>query len=142
MNLGPFDVLPLRQLLRDSVPALVEVYAVGTLAEAQQSQMPAPSAFVLLADEQAQPRAGGSGVYRQRVTATVGVLLALPYFGAEASQGPETRAVIQACRQALVGHRPAGAETVLQLTSGRLIGEQQSALLWLERYRCDYWIDR
>lgn len=141
MILGPLDLLPLRDRLRANVPEFADVFAVGSLTEAQSASMPVPCAFVLLAEEQAQPRAGGSGGrFQQRVTATVGVLLALPYYAAEQSAGPSVRPFITATRAALVGHKPDGAETVLQLAGGRMVGQQDSALLWLDRYRVDYWI--
>lgn len=141
MILGPLDVRPLRDRLRSNVPQLADVFAVGSVAEAQASAMPVPCAFVLLVEEQAQPRAGGSGGrYQQRVAATVGVLLALPYYASEQTGGPSVRDYIEAVRLALIGHKPDGAETVLQLAGGRMVGQQDSALLWLERFRCDYWI--
>jgi hypothetical protein len=107
------------------------------------SQAPVPCAYVLLGAEQGSKRLGASGVYRQRTTATVGVLIGARVYGDETggAVGPELGALIGAARTALLAWMPDGADTVLEFVDGRVLSMTEDATTWwLERYRVDYWL--
>lgn len=143
MNTGPLDTAPIVDRVRDQVVAYNTVGATSDIAQAQSSQAPAPCAYVVLGAEQGGQRLGASGAYRQRASATVGVLIGVRVFGDETGgdAAPELRELIAATRGALLGWRHPDAETVFEFADGRVIAmDSDSTVWWLERYRCDYWL--
>ncbi len=141
---GPFPTSPVAERLRASVPAFNVVGEAASVALAQAGQAPAPCAYVVLGTEQGGQRLGGSVAYRQRVAATVGVLIGVRVYGDEAggAAAPELVDLTRATRAALLGWKPAGAETAFEFADARLLAMDENATVWwLERFRCDYWIN-
>ena len=140
---GPFDIQVVIDRLAAKVAQFRMIESAANLAAFQQATLKPPAAFVLLGTEQAGPRQGGSGIYRQRVTATIGVAIAVQAYGQEAGAAGNTELhdLINRTREALLNWTPDGAMTVLELVGGQSLGLSNDGLsIWLERYRCDYWI--
>lgn len=140
---GPFDIQVVIDRLAAQVPHFRMVESAVNLAAFQDANVKPPAAFVLLGTEQGGPRQGGSGIYRQRVTATIGVAIAVQAYGQEAGAAgnDELADLIRRTRAALLNWLPTGAETVIEFVTGQSLGLTNDALsIWLERYRCDYWI--
>lgn len=137
---GPLAIASIVSRLAAQVPALRQTEAALDLAAAQAGQLSPPCAFVLLAQEQGGPRIGGSGVYRQMVTATVAVLYAVQAYGAATGAAAQTEldTLLPAARGALLNWKPTGADTVLELVGGQSLGVSNDLALWLDRYRCTY----
>jgi hypothetical protein len=138
---GPLDVQAIADRLAAQVAALRRVVVTQSLAEVQEGQIASPQASVLLATETGAPRAAGSGANRQRVTATVGIVLALEQYPTDrGTPGTELGALVTATRTALLSWRPPGADSSLQFVTGRAITTGTGLALWVESYRCEYWI--
>jgi hypothetical protein len=146
VNVGPFDVAAIATRLRAEVGAFLMVGQRGDLAQlGTDAPLPAPAAFVLVASESAVGgRIGGASGGRlvQRVTCTVAVLIAAEQFRPNEEQ-PFTAlpALIAASRAALLGFQPSGAESPLELESGRVLEDQPDRVLWLDTYRLSYFLD-
>lgn len=146
MTFGPFSTDSIQDRIRDQVTSLRAVQGMADLANLANPdlQVPAPCAFVLLGDELAGELQGASGgVYRQRVTARIGVVLAVRLYGGDASAlDGEIRPYLQAVRTACLNWRPTDALTVLEFENGRLLRQDQDGLAWwIDTYACDYWME-
>ena len=144
MNFGPLDVAPIVDRWR---LAATDFRAIGTtvdIALAMDANDADPCGYVVLASEQGSKREGASGVYRQRCTATIGFLIGLRVYGTQTGgeATPEMIELIKSTREGLLNWIPPGAVTVLEFVDGRILRmDVESKIWWLERYRCDYWLD-
>jgi hypothetical protein len=144
--IGPLPLQPIVDRIRAQVPALAQVERGLDLGAVQGATIAPPAAFVLQGTESAIPRTGASdGRLRQRITATIGVVVAVQAYGtgagAYASTSLET--LLASVRGALLNWRPTGADSILEFAGGQTLGVSTDGLaMWLDRFRCDYWIDQ
>lgn len=139
----PFGIQGVIDRLTAKVVQFRMIEPAVNLQAVQAATIKTPAAFVLLGTEQGGQRQGTSGVYRQRVTATIGVAIAVQAYGSEtgATGNDELADLITRTREALLNWTPPDAMTVLEFVSGQSLGLSNDGMsLWLERYRCDYWI--
>lgn len=146
MSFAPLATTPIAERLRAQVAAFRTVGEAADVATVQASQAPVPCAYVLLASETGSKRLGASGVYRQRTSAVVAVLLGVRVYGGDATEpgavSVELSDLVAQTRTALLAWVPDGADTVIEFVDGRVLGmdDQSGMTWWLERYRCDYWL--
>ena len=143
--LGPFDVTPIVQRLREQVPALETIGVAVDVAAAQKSAPRLPAGFVLLKKERLKSELM-TGVMRHQASAQVWVLIGVRHY-----QGRERGAahadlgipLVNQVRQALNGWTPAGPDgaTVEPMRSegdGELIGLTDAEWWWRDPFTLNY----
>lgn len=147
MSVGPFNVTPIIDALRTSVPALRLVGGAADFSAASEaSAVVTPACFVLLATETAKPQSGAATVAVQAITARINVVLASRnYRAAErgAQSSAELSELIAAVRTVLLGKTPPGMApgqaTAVELVSGELSLYRDATSWWREIYQTTYW---
>jgi hypothetical protein len=150
MSVGPFDIGEVIARLRAEVPALRAVEGAAEFAAAVAGTVSPPAAFVLLAQERAEPKTGGSALAIQRIRVTFAVVLAVRNFRRSergTAQSPDLVSLMRAVRQALMGWRTTSfdpdetqrAATSVDLQSGALVSYDQATVWWQETYSFSYW---
>ncbi len=144
MSSGPFDITQIAERLRTQVTLLRQIGEAADFAAALERPGALPAAFVLLAREDAKPKAGGSSIAIQAIDVRFGVVLALQHYrtGERGSaQTASLRTVITEVRAALMGWLPAADSEVqkIDLVSGQLIRYDQATVWWQETFSTRYW---
>lgn len=144
MSVGPFDIGQVVTRLRGQVTGLRAVGGAADFAAAVERPGALPAAFVLLAREDAKPKAGGSAIGIQAIDVKFGVVLALQHYRSSergAAQADVLRPLITEVRTALVGWEPAadGPAQRIDLVSGQLLRYDQATAWWQETFSTRYW---
>ncbi|MDP1696498.1 MAG: hypothetical protein Q8L45_01715 [Xanthomonadaceae bacterium] len=144
--LGPFDITPVIDRLRASVPTLRQVAGAAELDAAMNSvnASTVPAAYVLPALESAGETRGSSQRLIQIVSVTVAVVIAVRnYRRADlgSAAGADLGGVVAAVRSAVLGWTPPGGEKPFDFKAGRLERRQDAALWWQDLYRTQYRIE-
>lgn len=130
----------IRDRLRTLVTDLVSVEGAATLATLE-SFAYTPAAYVLHSAESAGANTRVNAV-AHRVTAQFSVLLAVRNL-----RDPKGDAAVDECedlrsqvRAALVGWQPTPDSEQIELGGGELLSFDDQVLLWVEQYRCSYYL--
>lgn len=151
MSTAPFDVQPIIQRLRDTVPVLRQVAGAADFAAVTSlADFPAPCAYVLLAREQmdeppkpGHAERGQQQAQQQRAIASFGVVVVARNYRAQrgAQVADELGTVLGAVRAALMGYVPdcAGARPC-RLQRGDLTRYDASTALWTDVYQTQHFL--
>jgi len=144
MSVGPFDTDQVVTRLRDQVTGLRAVGGAADFAAAAERPGALPAAFVLLAREDAKPKAGGSAIGIQAIDVKFGVVLALQHYRSSergVAQANALRLLIAEVRTVLLGWEPAtdGPAERIGLVSGQILRYDQATVWWQETFSTRYW---
>lgn len=143
--LGPFDVTPIVQRLREQVPALETIGFAADVAAAQKSAPRLPAGFVMLKKERLKSEPV-TGLMRHEATAQVWVLIGVRHYQARergAAHADVGIPLVAQVRIALHGWSPAGPDgaTVEPLRSegdGELMGLTDAEWWWRDPFILKY----
>lgn len=146
MSVGPFDTLPVIARLKANAPSLRRVAGAAERAAAEaDSGLQTPAAYVVLAAEKPAPHRGGSGVYRQAVTAVFMVVFAVKNVRL-ADLGMQGHTALQSAitevRNTLIGWQPTPESTACELAGSELQAYDQGVIWWVEAFQTTYWISK
>lgn len=105
-----------------------------------------PALFVIQGEERPGDRAASGTVYRQRMTTTVGFVIVARHYAPDISRGgaASIEALTRALRGRFLDWRAPSAITVFESAGGQpmtpIDGDEDGTLVWLDRMRCDYWL--
>lgn len=140
---GPLGIEPIIQRLIQQTPQLEFVGRVADMEEARRSKTPvSPSAYVVLATEQAGQRVGTTARLCQPMTANWSVVLCLRQYTDmedEAGVNDVLGDYLGPIRMALLGwkHPNASTETQMAGTSG-VMDFENGVLWWEDKYTARY----
>ncbi|MGC4076863.1 MAG: hypothetical protein QM702_07480 [Rubrivivax sp.] len=140
MSYEPFDDTLVIARVRGQVAKLRQVQGAADYAAIKVLRdYPAPSAYVLMADEGPGQAPRGAPVMPAQVT--LGVALALRNYRerAGAQMGAEARELIGLVRRALIGWQPPviGA-TPFEWRGGQVMDYDDARLVWVDTFGCTY----
>lgn len=145
-NLGPFNVTPIIERLREQVPALKLVGgAADRVAVEQSATLTTPAAFVILAAEDIQTTKA-SGLMVHGVRARIDVIYQIRHYR-DGSRGfahtDALESVVAAGRAALNNWRPTGPEgATVELMTGagraQLLALRERDQWWLDPFEVEY----
>lgn len=148
MSMAPFDHQLVIDRLQSQVTALQEIGGAAEYAAISDlGRFRTPSAYVLLAEEVADPKPAGysGGTGQQRVSVTFGVALALrSYRDATGKAASDSLlAILGQVREALIGWTPdLPMARDCQLIKGALQDYNSNVLLWIDVYQTQHAIIR
>ena len=148
MSTEPFDLRPIQERLRTTVPSLRSVQGAADYAAITGLRdFPVPCAYVVLAKEQGAPQPPGNAVrgqvmpVSQSVEVAFGVVLVVRNYREQRGDqvADELRQYIGLVRQALIGYVPdvQGARAC-QFIQGELLDYDASMALWVESYKTQH----
>jgi hypothetical protein len=142
VSLGPFDVVPVIERIREQCPQFRKVEGAAELASIdKQGNEVVPAAYVVLAQEQPRAKTGGTLRVIQDVVVSFAVILVIRQYrvadlGTAASNA--FRPLIAAVREAVVGWRPDAYHAATELGEGRLLRYSDTTLTWNQVFRTSY----
>lgn len=145
MSLG-LSIAPVVDRIRDQVTALKLVAGAAELASAIDGStgIQSPSAYVVLAREDAASHAGGAGHLVQSVNVALGVTLCVRNYARAdlgGAAGTDLESIRASVRGALLNWMHPDAELVFDLQSGSVYQYDKGTLWWQDVFRSRYRIE-
>ncbi|EKE75188.1 phage tail terminator protein [Gallaecimonas xiamenensis] len=112
-----------------------DVEGLLALADYQDRNLAKPKIFVIELSEQPGQVVDGTGLWRQNVTVTIGVLLVVP---ARNKAKPDISEERQLIRQALFGWSASSDFEPMAMAGGQLQPSRPGIAAWLDKFTAEY----